>query len=83
MAAFGYGFAAGFLSYFSVIAYRLNVSSLGVGLYEALMGLFRIIAMFGTGQLQNLIKGKTAEILSISVLVASAAPLMLVLGTFF
>ena len=84
LAAFGYGFAGtGFLSYFPVTAYRLGISSLYVGSYEALMGFFRVAAMVGTGEALDRIGNKIVRNLSLSLLAAFIAPLGLMLGSWF
>ncbi|WP_449462323.1 MFS transporter [Tardisphaera miroshnichenkoae] len=84
IAAFGYGFAGtGFLSYFPVTAYRLNVSSVYVGTYEALMGLLRLAAMVGAGAMLERLTSKTARLLPLGVLAAFLAPLGLLCGSAF
>ncbi len=83
-AAFGYGFAGtGFLSYFPVTAYRLNVSSVYVGTYEALMGLLRLVAMVGAGMMLGKLASKTTKLLPLGVLAAFLAPLGLLCGSGF
>jgi len=82
--AFAFGFAGtGFLSYFPVTAYRLDISSLYVGVYEALMGLFRVVAMVSTGALLSKIGNKTFRVIALVLAGSFIAPLGLLYGSVF